>query len=110
MQTRKKSSKKKYRFKKKFIRNVLVLLIIIVVGNIAIEGKTLYENTIDQDTFYSGIYIDDEPMDGLTKEQALENLEPAHTQKLEQVKILLRYEDKEWVLDNEVINLDTGLF
>lgn len=107
MLTRKKSSKKKYRFKKKFIRNVLVLLIIIVVGNIAIEGKTLYENTIDQDKFYYGIYIDDEPMDGLTKEQALESLEPAHTQKLEQVKILLGYEDKEWVLDNEVINLDT---
>lgn len=97
---------KKYRAGRKFYSNLLILL---VAAAALYAAASAFENKIDTNTFYKGIYIDDVAMAGLTKEQALKKLEPGQTQKLDQVNIRLRFEDQEWVLDRNAIALTSNI-
>ena len=94
----------RYHVGRKFISNVLILLAAALVFHAAVR---VYGNKAGQDTFYPGVMIDDIPVGGLTREEALERLESVEAKKLDRVNIRLPYEDQEWKLDRNTLAMTT---
>lgn len=90
----KKASQRKSPAKGKSL-GILWLLLILIVVAVAIIGainiKELYKEEI-----LNGVTIDGKDVSGLTKEDAYETIKKAAEDKLENISIIFRYNDKSW--------------
>ncbi len=105
--------------RKKRLRNIKLALIIpaiaiIIAGMITLyiiaEQNEKYNNLLNVDYFYEGVYVDDISLGGLTYEEAKEKIENSNILRSEKVQIVLTWEDEEIVFgkDDVEISFDTG--
>src|SRR5690554_3272225 len=84
-------------------------VILIAAALLFFGAVNIYETRFNHDVFYRNIYIDGFPVEGLTREEALEQLGEAWQSRLEEVSIRLFHEDRDWIFDHEDISMTTNL-
>lgn len=84
-------------------------VILIASALLFFGAVNIYETRFNHDVFYRNIYIDGFPVEGLTREEALEQLGEAWQSRLEEVSIRLFHEDRDWIFDHEDISMTTNL-
>lgn len=63
-------------------------------------------DTVERDTFYEGIYLDDVHLGGLTLQEAYDQFKIAAEERLNNLRAELTYEDQSWVFTHEDINAE----
>ena len=58
--------------KKKLL--LIIIPLIILIGGAAGASYYIYDNTVNIDTFYPGVKIEDFDLEGMTKEEAREHI------------------------------------
>jgi vancomycin resistance protein YoaR len=91
MQVRRAALRKKLRGNKRAL--IIPVIAIIIAGMvylyIVIERNRRYDNLLNVDYFYEGVYVDDISLGGLTKDEAVEKLELLNKLRTEQVSVKL---------------------
>ncbi|HHY82653.1 MAG TPA: hypothetical protein GX505_08230 [Clostridiales bacterium] len=60
-------------------------------------------DTVERDTFYEGLYLDDVALGGLTLQEAMAMFEKSAQDRLDNLKVELVYQDKNWTFTYEDI-------
>ena len=68
---------------------IAIIIASMVYLYIVIERNRRYDNLLNVDYFYEGVYVDDISLGGLTKEEAGQKLEAANKLRFEQVEVRL---------------------
>jgi vancomycin resistance protein YoaR len=78
---------------------LVVAAIVIVIGSLGLyyfvtERNKRYDNLLNVNSYYEGVYVDDISLGGLTKEEAVAKLEEENKKKLENVNITLLWDEE----------------
>lgn len=76
-----------------------VFATVIVIAGLAsyyfiTERNKRYDNLLNVNSFYEGVYVDDISLSGLTKKEALQKLEEANNERLKKVNITLLWDEE----------------
>src|SRR5699024_2744590 len=85
----------------------ITLTILLLVGTVAI-GIYGYR-ILNLDTFYSGVIVDDVSLEGMSKAEALSAIRQKHQPKIDEINIVFKIDDKQWLFDHEDINANINI-
>jgi len=81
------------------------LLMITLAVTTGFVGANIYlDRKVDIDTFYEGIWVDDIPLAGLTREEAIQKLYEKNQSRLDAYRIQLSHGDQVWTFTHKDIN------
>ena len=93
------------RTKKGNIWGKAFLIFVLVALMVAVGGVATYiYQVLNIDTFYAGVEVDGIPLEGMTKEEALSEVQAQNQPNLDKIKIVLTHEDKKWEFGYQDIN------
>ncbi len=88
---------------------IVPAIIIIVAGMVALyfvaEKNKRYENLLNVDYFYEGVYVDDISLGGLTLEEASDKIQASLDKRVENVNVILNWDDEEVVFKSDEMDV-----
>lgn len=90
---------------------VILLLALVVTGVVMwLYISNEVGDVIARNTFYRGVYVDGVELHGMTPAEARDTLFARASEGLHDWRVLLTYEDQEWTIDADTMNLRNSLY